>query len=88
MHMNPIKFKNSDGETIEIKRAADGKIKVRHSDFGEEFGDYLDAEIRMENPSLTVAHSAIVFGKLCSLNRAETDKIKEAIKQLPLGPKL
>jgi hypothetical protein len=81
--MKSIQIKNEHGETIEIKRDSDGKIKLRHSDWGDEFGEYLDAEIRMnESSGLPLAHSAIVFGRLCSLNREETQNIKSAIKQL------
>ena len=82
--MKTISLKNSEGETIEIRRADDGKIQIRHSDFDREnFGDFLDVKTYLsESPANPIAHGNIVYGKLCSLNASEVEMIRDAVRKL------
>ncbi len=83
--MNSITLKNADGETIEVKRDSDGKIKIRHSDFdAESFGDFLDAVTTqvLGNQTVPISHGSIIYGKSCILSSDEVLSIREAIKKL------
>ena len=49
--MKSLSIKNGFGETIEIKRDSDGKIKIRHSDIDPKlWGELRESTTRLSDP--------------------------------------
>ncbi len=79
--MNTIQFQNHYGETIQVKQAVDGRVRVSHSDITPEgrFGEFLDVGTTYAGQSIIGA--VLVFrGTAWILNAHEAGMIRNAVQ--------
>ena len=74
--MKPIKIKNEEGEPIEIKFDADGRIKIRHSDIdAKSWGKLHEYAKRMKVPKL----KSLAAGNEIDLDSPEAKIVAEML---------
>ena len=77
--MKPLKIKNDDGDTIEIKYDADGGIKIRHSDIDPKlWGELHEYAKRVRQPGL----QSFLEEKGIDLDNPEAKEVAEKLGKL------